>query len=82
MRMADMAAIQVAQVAAALARFAIAITPEMPCARCGHPASQHDLDRTAIQPDQPTGGEGCLNGWDADVAGCDCDQFLVKESAA
>jgi hypothetical protein len=81
MRMAELGAIQCAEIAASLARAATVITPVTPCARCGHLALQHDLDRTTVLPGQGAGGEGCLDGWETDAGGCDCTQFVVDRSA-
>lgn len=70
-------AIQAAAIATSIAHSTIVIDPAEPCARCGHPALQHDLDRTTLRPDQQAGGEGCLDGWDVETSGCECDQFVV-----
>jgi hypothetical protein len=76
-RMANMAAVQRAEIAASIARSTVVITPTTTCTRCGHPAAQHDLDRTALQPGQEAGGEGCLRDWAAESDGCTCPQFVV-----
>lgn len=73
------ASIQAREIAASIARSMIVIVPTALCARCGHPASQHDLDRTTLRPGQQPGGEGCLDGWDAETFGCDCDEFVVAQ---
>ena len=76
-RMSSLGAIQGAEIVASLARSAIAITPMMRCGKCGHLASEHDLDRTTLLPGEEVGGAGCIKGWCADSDGCDCEQFTV-----
>lgn len=82
-RMANAAAVQAAEIAMSLNRAATVISPEMRCAACGHPASEHDIDRAVLLPGQTPGGEGCIRDWGRpETEGCGCRQFVVGESAA
>jgi len=81
-RMANVAAVQATEIAMSLNRAATNISPQMPCATCGHLASEHDIDRIVLLPGQTAGGEGCLRDWTAETEGCECQQFMVIEGAA
>jgi len=81
-RMANVAAVQATEIAISLNRAATIISPEMSCATCGHPASEHDIDRVVLLPGQTPGGAGCIRDWTAEAEGCECQQFLAAESAA
>lgn len=76
-RMANVAAIQAAEIAMSLTRASTVISPEMPCATCGHSATEHDIDRAVLLPGQTPGGEGCITDWSAETEGCECNQFVA-----